>query len=155
MRVYCDGVFDLFHAGHVETLKYISEMEIYDENGDNANVQVVVGVINDADATGYKRKPIIGEDARYMMLESCRYVDEVIRDSPLILTEEFMINNRIDLVVHGFSSPQDSQNQGEFFKVPTEMGKFQEIKYSTLESTSDIIKRIIKRFGDQSNERYC
>ena len=35
MIVYIDGVFDLFHRGHLESLK---KSKFIDENGDNRNI---------------------------------------------------------------------------------------------------------------------
>ena len=133
MRIYCDGIFDLFHAGHVTTFKYIKNME--------TDVEVIVGIISDADAESYKRKPIITEQHRQIMLEGCRYVDEVIPNAPLIMNEEFITKNNIDLVVHGFYDPSDAEKQKKFFELPSSLGKFKEIPYSYIESTSDIIKR--------------
>ena len=67
MRVYVDGVFDLFHRGHVESLKMIKNR--YD------NCELFVGVISDIDATYYKRLPIIDEEDRYEVIKSLRYVN--------------------------------------------------------------------------------
>lgn len=133
-NIYVDGIYDLFHAGHVTTLKYIKNMR--------NDVNLIVGIVNDKDATGYKRVPVINENNRYIMLESCKYIDNIITNAPLIITKEFMLKNNIDLVVHGFNNPEDENCQSEFFKVPIEMGKYKTIPYSYIESTSNIIKRI-------------
>ena len=127
-NIYVDGIYDLFHAGHVNTLKNIKNMR--------DNVNLMVGLINDKDATNYKRQPVINETNRYIMLDSCKYVDEVIKDAPLYMTEEFIIKHNIDLVVHSFSNKNDENNQNEFFKIPIEMGKYQTIEYSHIESTT-------------------
>ena len=133
MRIYSDGIFDLFHVGHVATFKYIKNME--------KDVKVIVGLISDSDAKAYKRKPIIAEEHRKIMLESCRYVDEVIQNAPLIMNEKFMEKHSIDLVVHSFYDSVDAKKQKDFFEVPLRLGKFKEISYSHIESTSDIIRR--------------
>lgn len=133
-RVYTDGIYDLFHRGHVESFKQIKELY--------PHYDLVVGVVNDLDATGYKRAPIYSEEDRYCLVESCRYVDELVRDAPLIMTEEFLLDNKIDLVVHGFSNPADSEKQAEFFRVPISLGKFQEVPYYDKISSSDIIRKI-------------
>lgn len=138
MRIYCDGIFDLFHAGHVTTFKYIKNME--------KNAQVIVGIISDSDAESYKRKPIISEQHRKIMIEGCKYVDEVIPNAPLIMNEEFINENSIDLVVHGFYDPSDAKKQAAFFELPSSLGKFKEIPYSYIESTSDIIRRTGKHY---------
>lgn len=138
MRIYCDGIFDLFHVGHIKTLEYIKNM--FD------NVTVIVGVISDEDAEKYKRKPIINEIDRGISLKSCRFVDEIIQHVPLIINEYFLLKNNIDLVVHGFYNQYDKEKQKEFFKIPIKLNKFKEIPYSHVESTSGIIDRIVKQF---------
>ena len=135
-NIYIDGIYDLFHAGHVNTLKNIKNMK--------NNVKLIVGLINDKDATNYKRKPIINETNRYIMLESCKYVDEIITNAPLFITKDFMENHKIDLVVHSFSNKNDLNKQMEFFKVPIKMNKYKTIEYSYIESTTNIINRIKK-----------
>ena len=137
-NIYVDGIYDLFHAGHVNTLKNIKNMR--------DNVNLIVGLINDKEATNYKRQPVINESNRYIMLDSCKYVDEVITDAPLIVTKDFMNKHNIDLVVHSFSNKNDENNQNEFFKIPIEMGKYEIIEYSHIESTSAIIKRIKENY---------
>jgi glycerol-3-phosphate cytidylyltransferase-like family protein len=106
------------------------------------DVHLVVGLISDNDATSYKRAPIINETNRQLILESCKYVNEIIPNAPLIITKDFINLHKIDLVVHGFADPSDEKNQGEFFRESKELGKFKIIPYSNIESTTAIIKRI-------------
>ena len=126
-----DGVFDLFHQGHLDSIQRCKEM------GD-----VVIGVISDKEATSYKREPIICERHRYNMVRALRMVDEVIEDAPLHVTAEFIREHNIDLIVHGFSEQSDYEKQKDFFKIPTELGIFKMIKYSTGNNTTNIIKKI-------------
>ena len=137
MRIYCDGIFDLFHVGHLETLQYIKNMY--------PNVYLIIGLISDKDASSYKRPPIINEAHRKQMLENCVYVDEIITHAPLIIDKKFLENHCIDLVVHGFSDPKDSKKQEKFFETAKNLGKFEEIPYSCLDSTTKIIRRIRDR----------
>ena len=51
MIVYTDGIFDLFHRGHIEFLNNIKKKY--------KNCILIVGIINDKDSTKYKRKPIL------------------------------------------------------------------------------------------------
>ena len=53
-RVFIDGVFDLFHRGHLESLRKAKEFF-------SGPVELIVGIISDQDATSYKRKPIYNE----------------------------------------------------------------------------------------------
>jgi choline-phosphate cytidylyltransferase len=132
--VYTDGIYDVFHRGHVESFIQIKQMF--------PGCRLIVGIINDTDATSYKRKPIYYEDDRYCIIENMKCVDEIVRSAPLIITHDFLEKYEIDIVVHGFSNPEDSTKQSEFFSVPMSLGKFQEISYYSKISTTDILKRI-------------
>ena len=79
-RVYVDMVGDLFHAGHVSLLREARR------HGD----WLVVGVLSDDTAASYKRRPIMNLAERVAVIESCKYVDEVIEDAPMRVTEEFL-----------------------------------------------------------------
>jgi len=136
-RVYIDGVFDLFHIGHLESLKKAKNVL--------ENVELIVGVVSDKDCESYKRKPIINEDERIEIIKSLKLVDEVIFPCPLVVTMEFIKENKIDLVVHGFSSDIDREKQKEFFREIQENGYFKEIEYYSKISTTDIINRINKK----------
>ena len=136
VRVYMDGVFDLFHIGHLEAIKKCKEF------GDI----IIIGVISDLDASSYKRNPIINEIDRVKIISALKLVDKVIFPAPLILNEDFIINNNIDLVVHGFSNPNDYNTQKEFFRVPINMGIFRQIDYYPKISTTDIITTIKNNF---------
>lgn len=90
-RVYVDMVGDLFHPGHVALLRAARDF------GD----QLVVGVLSDETVAAYKRRPIMTMDERVAMIEACRYVDEVIPNSPYRVTQEFLDEHNLALVVHG------------------------------------------------------
>lgn len=133
-RVYIDGIFDLFHRGHLESL--IQAKNILND------VFLIVGVISDKDAEGYKRLPIINQDDRCAIIKSINIVDEVIEDAPLVITKEFIEKYNIDLVVHGFSNDEDWEKQKDFFDYLIKENKFKRINYYDKTSTTDIIKKI-------------
>lgn len=129
-----DGVFDMFHRGHLESFKYIKNK--YPDS------KLVVGIINDIECKTYKRLPIIHETDRVEIIKAIKYVDHIIFPAPLILTYEFINTNNIDIIVHGFSDENDKEKQKEAFKIPIDMGIFIEIPYYTKLSTTDIINKI-------------
>ncbi len=134
--IYTDGVFDLFHRGHIESFNQIKQMY--------PDCHLIVGIINDKMATSYKREPIYNEEDRYCIIENIKAVDQIIKGSPLIMDEDFINKYKIDIVVHGFSSSGDSIKQDEFFKIPKQLNKFVEIQYYSKISTTDIINKIKK-----------
>jgi choline-phosphate cytidylyltransferase len=154
--IYTDGIFDLFHRGHIEYLKACKnifrdlekeeEEEEEEEEREEEKVFLIVGIVNDKDATGYKRIPIYNENDRYEIIENIKCVNKIIKDAPLIITEDFMELNKIDYVIHSFSNANDEGSQDEFFKVPIKMGKFKKIQYYSSISSTDIIKRIKENY---------
>ena len=130
--VYMDGVFDLFHIGHLESIQQCCLL----------GSKVIIGVVGDHDAKNYKRAPIIPQNYRASIIQHIKGVEQVICPCPLKLTEKFIRDNQIDLVVHGFSNPEDETKQHEFFKVPKQLGIFRTIKYSSKANTTEIIKKI-------------
>jgi cytidyltransferase-like protein len=130
--VYMDGVFDLFHVGHLEAVQQCVAL------GD----RVIIGVTGDADATSYKRAPVIPETHRVAIMTALKGVDEVVCPCPLVVTEDFMKDKGIDLVVHGYASDADAEKQFKFFAVPMTTGRFKRIGYSPHESTTAIIDKI-------------
>ena len=136
MIVYCDGIYDIFHYGHIQSFKKCKKLF--------EDVFLIIGIMDDETATSYKRPPIFQEKHRYALVENSKYVDKIIKSAPLIITKEFMEEHNIDLVVHGFSNPNDLNNQTEFFKYPQSINKFKEIEYCKEISTTDIINKIKK-----------
>jgi choline-phosphate cytidylyltransferase len=133
-RVYIDGVFDLFHRGHLESL--IKAKNVYNPK----ETILVVGIVSDKDCESYKRSPIINEEDRLEIIKNIKFVDEVIFPCPLIVTMDFINQHKIDLVVHGFSNNTDREKQKPFFE--NIKSHFKEIEYYSKISTTDIIKKI-------------
>ena len=128
VKVYIDGVFDLFHVNHIHHIQAARKFGDY----------LIVGVITDKDCESYKRTPIIPYEERVEMVQSCKYVDEVV-EGQLYLTKEFLEKHKIDLVVHA-----EDASQNDFFKVPIDMGIMRYVPYFKGTNTSSIIERIQK-----------
>lgn len=135
--VYIDGVFDLFHRGHLESL-----IKAKNCLNDPDNTYLIVGIVGDKDATQYKRKPIINEDDRYEIVKSIKYVDQIICPCPLVVDIDFIKLYNIDVVVHGFANENDRNKQNVFYETIKNNGYFKEIEYYSKISTSDIIYNI-------------
>lgn len=133
-RVYIDGIFDLFHRGHLESLKKAKNIR--------DDVYLIVGVISDNVAKDYKRLPVINQEDRTEILKNINIVDEIIEDPPLIVTKDFVEKNNIDLVVHGFSNDDDWNKQKKFFEYLIKENKFERIEYYDKISTTEILDKI-------------
>ena len=135
--VYVDGVFDLFHRGHLESI-----IKAKNVLNDPDNTYLIVGVVSDSDCESYKRNPIINELDRVEIIKNIKHVDKVIFPCPMIVTMDFIKSNNIDLVVHGFCNVADREKQKIYFEEIKLNGLFKEIDYYSKISTTDIIKKI-------------
>ena len=143
--IFCDGIFDMVHFGHVEHLKKAKTLF--------EDVFLIVGLTGDEDATGYKRKPIMDHKTRCDIIKSIRYVDKIIPNCPMYLTEEFIKEHKIDLVVHGFKDNNDCAKQGGYYDVPIKMNIMRELPYTEGISTTDIIEGNIEHL-DKNEWKY-
>ena len=132
MRVYIDMVADLFHIGHLNLIKRSAEAGDY----------LIVGVHSDKSVESYKRKPIIEEDQRYEIVRSCRYVDEVIEDAPLVITRSFIEQHGIGCVIHVDDISTEMKRQHH---EAIQLGIVEYLPRTEGISTSEIIERITKR----------
>ena len=67
-RCVVNGVFDLFHVGHVRLLKRAKDMF----------KEVVVVIDSDELVMQEKRKPIFSQNERLEIINACRYVDDAL-----------------------------------------------------------------------------
>ena len=107
------------------------------------NAYLIVGVCADEEATPYKRQPVMNTTERTMTALGCRAVDEVIEASPLYLTDAFLDEHRIDLVVHGDDFSEEKA--AIYYGAAMRRGMFRFIPYTPSVSTSDILHRIGER----------
>lgn len=97
-RIFTNGCFDVLHRGHIELLKYCKSLGY-----------VIVGLNSDSSVRRLKgeKRPFFKQEDRKLMLESCRFVDEVIifeEDTPSELIK--VVNPEI-IVKGGDYKPED------------------------------------------------
>lgn len=135
--VYVDMVADLYHAGHVEFLRRARQI------GD----VLVVGIHDDTTVASYKRTPIIPHDQRKEVVASCRYVDRVVPCAPLIVTDAFMDQHGIDIVVHAHGE-EDEERYRAMYAAPARRGRFRRLAYTPGVSTTQILQAVRQRGPD-------
>ncbi|CAJ0645878.1 8341_t:CDS:2, partial [Entrophospora sp. SA101] len=139
IRIYSDGIFDLFHLGHAEALK---KAKTY-----FSDVYLLVGVCNDHDTHQKKGKTVMNEEERAQSLIHCRWVDEVIVNAPWVVTQEFIDQYDIHYVAHD-AEPYPSGDCDDIYGFIKSQGKFLPVTRTEGISTSDLITRIIKDYDE-------
>jgi len=137
VRVYADGIYDLFHFGHARSLEQAKKLF--------PNTFLIVGVCNDEMTHRLKGKTVMTDKERAESLRHCKWVDEVVEDAPWIVNQSFLDEHQIDYVAHGEDICYD-ENGGDIYQFVKDQGKYQTIKRTEGISTSDIILRIVKDY---------
>nr|XP_029116567.1 choline-phosphate cytidylyltransferase 1 isoform X3 [Elaeis guineensis] len=141
VRVYADGIYDLFHFGHARALEQAKKLF--------PNTYLLVGCCSDEITYTYKGKTVMTEAERYESLRHCKWVDEVIPDAPWVITQEFIDKHNIDYVAHDSLPYADASGAGkDVYEFVKAIGKFKETKRTDGISTSDIIMRIVKDYNE-------
>ncbi|CCC69754.1 hypothetical protein NCAS_0D01730 [Naumovozyma castellii] len=137
IRIYADGVFDLFHLGHMKQLEQCKKAL--------PNVTLICGIPSDEVTHKLKGLTVLTDKQRCETLRHCRWVDEVIADAPWCVTPEFLDLHHIDYVAHD-DIPYTSADSDDIYKPVKEMGKFLVTQRTNGISTSDIITKIIRDY---------
>ncbi|VUZ55566.1 unnamed protein product [Hymenolepis diminuta] len=143
--VYVPGAFDLMHVGHVKFLEKCRELGTY----------IIVGLHSDETAaleTG-RIGPILNMEERYLFLLAVRYVNNVIRDAPLVITNELLNFFKVDIVAVGLHTEDNPGTKDDPFAIPRERGIFRKVDSGTDITTRQIIKRIVSNSAYANRNR--
>lgn len=129
--VFCPGVFDLCHIGHLNILRASKAL------GD----VLVVGVVSDEGAAAYKRRPVQDEQTRLAVIKALRmvsfaYLQPTTDPTPLLEVV------RPHVLTHGSDWTQLREGQETLTRLGIE---FVRLPYTPGVSTGQLIERAFER----------
>ncbi|KAL8953733.1 MAG: hypothetical protein Q9222_000415 [Ikaeria aurantiellina] len=137
IRIYADGVFDLFHLGHMRQL----------EQAKNAfpDVYLLVGVTGDGETHKRKGLTVLTGAERTETVRHCKWVDEVVPNCPWIVTPDFLEEHKIDYVAHD-DLPYGADEGDDIYAPIKKQGKFLVTQRTEGVSTTGIITKIVRDY---------
>jgi len=137
VRIYADGVFDLFHLGHMRQLEQAKKAfpEVY----------LIVGVTGDEETHKRKGLTVLSGNERAETVRHCKWVDGVIENCPWIVTPEFLEEHQIDYVAHD-DIPYGADEGDDIYAPIKAAGKFLVTQRTEGVSTTGIITKIVRDY---------
>lgn len=125
------------HFGHANAFRQARALGTY----------VIAGINPDKEIIKYKQgPPIMNEEERKIVVQSCKWVDEVVENVPYIMNEkyiQYIINKyNVDYIVHG-DDPCIAPDGTNVFDSSCKLDIFRTIKRTEGVSTTNIIGRIL------------
>ncbi|KIK54661.1 hypothetical protein GYMLUDRAFT_48581 [Collybiopsis luxurians FD-317 M1] len=146
VRIYADGVYDLFHFGHALQLRQakLSFPSVY----------LLVGVCSDELVSTHKARAIMSHAERLEAVRHCRWVDQVVPEAPWIVTPDFLERYQIDYIAHD-EDPYKAEGLGhdDVYAEIKKAGKFLPTRRTPGISTSSLLERILDMYKDGVMDR--
>ncbi|VDP03898.1 unnamed protein product [Heligmosomoides polygyrus] len=139
IHIFTEGVFDLFHYGHVRQLRQVKEAF--------PNVKVTAGVCSDELVRKYKGGPLVMTyEERIASVMECQYVDNVIDHGMFYPTIELLDRLEVtaDLIAHD-DIPYQCPDSDDCYKPFKDVDRFLTTERTQNISTTNLIQRIIDR----------
>jgi ethanolamine-phosphate cytidylyltransferase len=136
IRIFMEGAFDMMHFGHMNAFRL----------GRSLGTHLVVGINSDESITECKAPPLMNHQDRLAMVQSCKFVDEVIPCTPYVMNKEYvdwiLEAYKIDYIVHG-DDPCIVDGK-DVYETAKQAGKFRTIPRTEGVSTTDIVGRMLQ-----------
>lgn len=131
--------FDLFHAGHVMMLKEAKTQCDY----------LIVGLQTDPTIDrNWKNKPVQGVFERYVQLQACKYVDEIVPYSTEKELVDILTSYPIDVRILG-EEYQDKEYTGKELLIPVHYNKRRH-SFSTTELRQRVVEATLPKKYESS-----
>jgi len=137
VRIYADGVYDLFHFGHA--------LQLRQAKFSFPSVYLLVGVCSDELVKEHKARTVMTHAERCEAVRHCRWVDEVIAEAPWIIDTDFLNKYEIDYVAHD-EDPYAAVGHDDVYQTVKEQGKFLPTRRTPGVSTSELLERIVSGY---------
>lgn len=137
IRVWCDGCYDVTHFGHANSMRQAKAL----------GHKLIVGVHSDEEVARHKRPPVYTEEERIKMIESIKWVDEVVRGAPYVTSLEFLDKYKCDFSVHGDDLTMTADGSDTYSSVKV-ANRYKEISRTAGISTTDLVKRMLPKNKD-------
>lgn len=149
---YTSGIFDVFHAGHMDSIMRIKKLA--EANG----LGLIIGVCTDQYDESFKRSPIFNFEERFKMISTiftdCKVIEDPLIDYMDSYTRDFYDSYNIVKHYQGGSFPENDK----CYEYMISTGGLEFIGRSELCSTSEIISRIrnteLTQLGGTTNRNF-
>ena len=135
IRIFMEGAFDMMHFGHMNAFRL----------GKSLGTHLVVGVNSDESITKCKAAPLMNHEERIAMVQACKFVDEVVPNTPYIMNKEYIDwifeTYNVDFIIHG-DDPCIVDGK-DVYETAKQAGKFRTIPRTEGVSTTDIVGRML------------
>jgi ethanolamine-phosphate cytidylyltransferase len=132
IKIYMDGVFDVIHSGHFNAIRQSKKL------GDI----LIVGVNSDEDVEKSKGPTLMNTKERAALVRACKWVDEVIEDTPYTPDVKLLDEVGADYCAHGDDMPVNNLGVGCYDEIIS-AGRLKVFKRTEGISTTEIIGRLL------------